>query len=115
MHIDSYRFGRIEVDGEVYSKDVMLLRDRVVSPWWREAGGHLFAASDIEQLIAEAPEVAVLGTGYFGMVRIADDTLSALQRIGSAVVVERTRQAIETFNRYGAEGVDVAAALHLTC
>ena len=115
MHIDSYSFGSIEIDGNVYSTDVILLGGEVKGPWWREAGGHVYAAEDFEELLAAAPEVVILGTGYFGRVKVLDETLTALAEAGSEIVVERTGGAVECFNRFAEEGRDVAAALHLTC
>jgi len=38
MHIDSYQFGQITVDGISYSSDVIILGDTVQSNWWREQG-----------------------------------------------------------------------------
>jgi hypothetical protein len=115
MHIDSYSFGSIQIDGRDYATDVVLLGGDVKSPWWREAGGHVYAAEDFEELLAAAPEVVVLGTGYFGRVKVLDETLTALAEAGSEIVVEKTGGAVECFNRFAEEGRDVAAALHLTC
>jgi hypothetical protein len=115
MHIDSYSFGSIQIDGRDYSRDVILLGDEVKGPWWREAGGHVYAVEDFNEVLAAAPEVVVLGTGYFGRVKVLDETLTALAEAGSEIVVERTGAAVGAFNRFADEGRDVAAALHLTC
>jgi hypothetical protein len=115
MHIDKYAFGHIRVDGRDYSRDVILLGGEVKGPWWREAGGHVYAKQDLAEVLAAAPEVVVLGTGYFGRVKVLDETLEALAESGSEIVVERTGGAVEAYNRFVAEGRDVAAALHLTC
>jgi hypothetical protein len=115
MHIDTYSFGTIRIDGKDYSSDVVLLGGDVRSSWWREAGGHVYAAEDFGEVLAAAPEVVVLGTGYFGRVKVLDETLTAFADADSEVVVECTAVAVETFNRLVAEGRDVAAALHLTC
>jgi hypothetical protein len=115
MHIDSYSFGSIRIDGVDYSDDVILVGGDVRSPWWREAGGHIYALTDLEELMAAAPEVVVLGTGYFGRVRVLDETLTRFADVGSEVIVEKTGRAVETFNQLAAAGRDVAAALHLTC
>jgi len=115
MHIDSYSFGSIRIDDRDYSVDVILLGRDVKSPWWREAGGHVYAAKDLEEVLAAAPEVVVLGTGYFGRVKVLDETLEAFTDAGSEIVVERTGGAVEAYNRFVADGRDVAAALHLTC
>ncbi|OQY18037.1 MAG: hypothetical protein B6I35_13630 [Anaerolineaceae bacterium 4572_32.2] len=36
--IESYRFGRIIIDGQTHSKDVIILPDRVIENWWRQEG-----------------------------------------------------------------------------
>ncbi len=115
MHIDSYRFGRIRIDGADYEKDVLVLRDSVLSPWWRQAGGHVFAPEDLEPLITLAPEVVCLGTGYFGRVTVHEATVEAFRGGGSQVLVARTGRVVEEYNRLVHEGRDAAAALHLTC
>ena len=115
MHIDSYSFGRIRVDGFDYTEDVIMLRGEVRSPWWRSAGGHIYAPTDLEEVVAGAPEIVVLGTGYFGRVKVLDETLTVCAEAGSEVIVEKTSRAVEMFNQLAAEGRDVAAALHLTC
>jgi len=115
MKIESYSFGSIQIDGKGYSTDVILLGGDVKSPWWREAGGHVYALEDFEELVAAAPEVVILGTGYFGRVKVLDETLAALAEAGSEILVEKTGGAVECYNRFVADGRDVAAALHLTC
>jgi len=115
MHIDEYSFGHIRIDGRDYSQDVILLGDEVRGPWWREAGGHVYALRDFGDLVGASPEVVVLGTGYFGRVKVLDETLVALAKAGSEIVLERTGGAVEYYNRFAGDGRDVAAALHLTC
>ena len=115
MHIDSYSFGRIRVDGIDYTEDVIMLRGEVRSPWWRSAGGHIYAPTDLEEVVATAPEIVILGTGYFGRVKILDETRTVLADVDSEVIVEKTSRAVEIFNQLAAEDRDVAAALHLTC
>jgi len=115
MHIDSYGFGRIRIDGADYANDVLVLRDRVLSPWWRQAGGHVYAPQDLETLIALVPEVVCLGTGYFGRVTVQAAAVEAFEAEGSRVLVGRTGRMVEEYNRLVEEGCDAAAALHLTC
>ena len=42
MHIDSYQFGKIVIDGTGYSSDCVILGDSVQANWWRKQG-HLLA------------------------------------------------------------------------
>jgi hypothetical protein len=115
MHIDAYTFGRIDIDGVCYSTDVILLHGKVRSPWWRAAGGHLYAPEDLGEVLSAAPNVVVLGTGCFGRVEVSTETFAAFADAGSEVIVETTAEAVKEYNRLAAEGRDVAAALHLTC
>jgi hypothetical protein len=57
----------------------------------------------------------VLGTGFFGVVRVREETLEAFRKTGTRIVSDRTGRAVKEFNRLAEEGCDVAAALHLTC
>ncbi len=114
-HIDGYRFGRITIDGRDYTDDVILLGDEVLSPWWRERGGHVFHLGDMGRLLDAAPPVLVLGIGRYGRVRVPDETRRALEEAGTEVVVLRTADAVEEYNRRAGAGEGVSAALHLTC
>lgn len=115
MHIDDYRFGRIVVDGEEYERDVMVLRDRVEHPWWRSAGGHVFALEDLGPLLGAGADVVVLGIGAYGRVEVPEATRQAFAERGSDVVVARTPRAVERYNQLADAGRNVVAGLHLTC
>lgn len=115
MRIDHFRFGSVRIDGVAYTKDLIIIGGVVHSPWWRTAGSHLFAPVDLANIIEAAPKIVCLGTGAVGMVNVEDETIAAFEAIGTEVVIERTGTVIESFNRFSAEGRDVAAALHLTC
>jgi hypothetical protein len=45
--IEGYRFGRVVVDGEEQSRDVIVLPSRVVRNWWREEG-HVLGLPDLD-------------------------------------------------------------------
>lgn len=115
MHIDRFRFGRVRIDGEVFTRDLLIVGGVVHCPWWRRAGGHVFAPDDLEPIINAAPDVVCLGTGAIGMVTVADATIAAFEAVQTEVVIGRTGAVIETFNRLDAAGSNVAAAFHLTC
>jgi hypothetical protein len=115
LRIERYAFGRIRIGGTDHTRDVIILRDRIVSPWWREAGGHVFALRDLGDVLESGPEVVVLGTGDAGMVKVPDETVQGLEKRGIEVRRRRTGAAVEDYNRLLDAGRDVAAALHLTC
>ena len=60
--IDSYRFGLIVVNGKNYTSDVIILLDKVKDNWYRKTG-HQLHLDDLSEVIAENPEVLIVGTG----------------------------------------------------
>ena len=111
--IDSYRFGEIVIDGQLYTSDVIIFPDRVDSSWWR-VEGHRLSIEDLQDIIEAHPETLIIGTGDGGIMTIPDDTRAYLKERGVKLIAERTSDACQTFNRLFS-GVKVIAALHLTC
>lgn len=112
--IESYDFGRIVINGRTYTTDVIVLPDRVFSSWWRRAG-HKLAPADLDEVVAARPDVLVVGTGYSGLMHVLPETETYLAEQNIQLVVERTADACQTYNRLLRAGQNVAAALHLTC
>jgi hypothetical protein len=114
--IDSYSFGSITIDGKQYTKDVIISHSGVLCPWWRSEG-HSLEHSDLESILKENPEILVIGTGSFGVMKVPEETLEFLKEKAIEPRVMRTGKAVEEFNRLLNElGPDkVMAALHLTC
>jgi len=111
--IESYRFGHIEIDGTTYTKDVILLPDRVIDHWWRRQG-HSLHPDDLTAVLDAEPEILVVGRGAYGRMRVPDQTREAIEARGIKLIVEKSSSAVETYNRLREER-DAAAALHLTC
>jgi hypothetical protein len=114
MHIDSYQFGQIIIDGASYSGDCIILGDSVQSDWWRKQG-HVLSAEDIETIIAAKPSVLVVGCGASGLMKVTDQTQQVLQEHNIQLEALDTYKAVQRFNELSEAGVNVAAALHLTC
>lgn len=113
MKIDNYEFGRVKIDGETYNNDVIILPDRVVPDWWRKSG-HEVQIEDIEDIISAAPEVLIVGTGYYDMLRVLGDAEKKLTEIGCQVIKQNTKEAWKVYNEL-AKSKRVVAALHLSC
>ena len=114
MTVDDYHFGRIAVNGRVYTKDVLILPTGVQSPWWRREG-HRLEPADLEAVLTDPPETLVIGTGYYGNMAVPEETVQALEGAGVAVWVGRTTEAVAELDRLQRHAARVAAALHLTC
>lgn len=114
MHIENYRFGRIVIDGQAYTSDVIVFANRVRDGWWRNEG-HELCPADLWEVVQEKPAVLVVGTGNSGLMRVLSETEAHLEQQGIKLIVERTAEACQTFNRLFRSGERVVAALHLTC
>ncbi len=112
--IQNYNFGNIEVDGKRYDGDIKILDGKVISDWWRKEG-HVLDVSDIEDILAEAPEVLVVGTGLPGNMRVNAGLKKHLEDLGITLIEEPTKQAVEKFNKLSKSGKKTAGAFHLTC
>lgn len=111
--IQDYRFGHIVVDGQSYTRDLIIYPDRVQGNWWRKEG-HRLSPDDLPQVLQAPPEVLVVGQGSPGLMVVPAETRQRLEQAGITVIVEPTAQAWQTYNRLRQERRTVAA-LHLTC
>ena len=110
--IEGYRFGRVLVDGEEQTKDVIVLPECVLTNWWR-AEGHGLVLADLEEVLEELPAHLIVGTGAFGQLRPDPKTFDELRERGVEVEALPTEEAVR---RYGElDPGRTAAALHLTC
>lgn len=111
--IENYNFGRIRIDGQEYSNDVIIFPDHVESNWWREQG-HSLVMEDLETVMDPPPETLIIGRGAYSRMDIPDGTRQALEQAGVEVLSESTSEAVRLYNKMREKG-NVVAALHLTC
>ncbi len=112
--IESYDFGTIIIDGKRYTNDVIVFPSKVKDKWWRKEG-HRLVVEDLEEALKADPHVVVVGTGYSGLMKVSREVKQKLDREGIQLVVEKTGDATETFNKLANSNKKVVAALHLTC
>jgi hypothetical protein len=120
MKIEHYSFGNITVGGKSYTSDVIIYPDRVDSSWWRKEG-HNLHVEDLKDIVKAQPDILVLGTGAYGVMRVPREIVAHLESKGIKAYAVRTGEAVDVFNdlqsktgESGKAGV-VIAALHLTC
>ena len=114
MHIDSYQFGKIVINGQSYSSDLIILGDEIQPDWWRKQG-HSLAAEDLKTILEAKPSVLVVGCGASGLMEIPDETRQALKKRNIQLEMYDSYKAVQKFNEISEAGVNVAAAIHLTC
>ena len=112
--IESYRFGRMVIDGTSYTKDVIIYPDdRILSPWWRNQG-HVLEVNDLKKLIAAEPEIIICGTGAMGVMRPTDALKEYLEARNIEFIAQKSSKAVETYNQLSGNK-KVGGCFHLTC
>jgi hypothetical protein len=114
--IDSYDFGVMVINGRRYTSDVIVFPERVIDGWWRREG-HKICLEDLKEVFncKPKPETLVIGTGYYGIVKILPEVENALKSQGIMLVAQPTKEAYQTFNRLLKSKKRVVGAFHLTC
>jgi len=111
--IDSYQFGQIIIDGQHYTKDLIIFPKRIVTNWWREHG-HSLGIVDLQEVLTNPPQVLIIGTGASGRMRIPSSTLATINQENIEVIVLESNAACQRFNELR-QDKDVVLAIHLTC
>ncbi|MGO9621476.1 MAG: Mth938-like domain-containing protein [Desulfobaccales bacterium] len=113
MHIDSYEFGVVVIDGQSYRTDLLIWPGRIKHDWWRQEA-HLLQLPDVAEALATAPQVLVVGIGAQSRMELAPELVSYLRERGIELVARPTGEACQRINELDGKG-PLAAALHLTC
>lgn len=111
--LSGYSFGSIRANGEEHRKDLIVTPDQVIPAWWRSRG-HRLQLPDMEAIFDAAPEVLIVGQGYFGRMKIDTTVIAELRRRGVELIARKTGTAVETYEQLR-ERHRVVVALHLTC
>ena len=112
--IEKYNFGRIKISGESYSSDLIVFPDEIKKKWWRKEG-HSLCIEDLVELEGKQIDVLVVGTGAQNKMEVPADVIQVLNGKNIAVIVKKSSEAVEEYNKLVKENKKVAAALHLTC
>jgi hypothetical protein len=112
-HIDNYQFGKIVINGSVYTKDVIILPSRIISGWWRTEG-HKLHISDLDEVLHAKPQILVVGQGANSRMHVTAEVEEKLREAKIEMICLPTDEACLEYNRRSITQL-VAAALHLTC
>lgn len=112
--IDDYQLGSMTIAGKRYLNDLKILEGRVIDRWWRQES-HTVEAADIDDILAQKPDMLVVGMGKPGRMQTSDSLRAFLADARIELIEGPTAEAVKTFNRLHRSGKNVAAAFHLTC
>lgn len=114
MKVEALQFGRINIDGQIFTNDVIIdrgnvyLRDKQNSRAFKTQYGHtpLTAGENIPWHC----ERLVIGNGMYERLPIRDDFREEAQKRGVEIIVKSTTEAIQELNRENTNLI-----LHITC
>jgi hypothetical protein len=112
--VESYRFGKIVINGQKYNKDLIIFADDIKTNWWRK-DGHSLCLEDLAVLDDIKVEFLIVGIGSAGIMKVPSDVIQQLKQREIEVIALKTPEAVEEYNRLAKEGKQVAGAFHLTC
>jgi hypothetical protein len=111
--IESYEFGRLGYNGKLFTSDLLIFPDHVYANWWRKEG-HLLCKDDLSEVLREAPDILVIGTGSMGAMKVPQDLIDDLNNENIQLIIEKTPTAIQSFNATD-DSKKTIGAFHLTC
>lgn len=114
MEIQRYSFGNIVINGIHYTNDIKIIGKQVVPDWWRKSG-HRVEPDDISDIVAENPDIIVLGKGDPGQMTSTPALVDLLGKKNIQLIEKPTKAAVSIFNQLHQEGKNIAAGFHLTC
>lgn len=113
MKIESYSFGKILIDGNTYTSDLIIYPDRIWDKWWRKEG-HGIHEEDLSTIMENPPEILIIGTGDSGRLKVSGEMKKYIESKGIKLRIAKTQDACKLYNDLSTKA-RVIAALHLTC
>jgi len=111
--IESYEFGKMVINGEKYTTDLILYPDRIDSTWWRKSG-HELRLEDVKGVVKEKPDTIIVGTGFNAVLKVLPETEDYILSKGIKLIVEDTKKAVKNYNELSPKE-KVIGLFHLTC
>lgn len=109
-----YSFGRIVVNGQSYSKDILVFPDGTVNDSWKRNKKYKISRDDINELIDSSPETIIIGTGFLGFMKPVRGLAEQLDYRFIELISARTGKAVTLFNDFRGNK-NICGCFHLCC
>jgi hypothetical protein len=103
----------MKINGVTYTSDLIIFPDYVKSNWGR-IEGHKLHVEDLQEILKVKPEILVVGTGYYGLMKVLPETKEHLQTKGVKLLPKKTKEAYKIYNKLFKSNRTIGA-FHLTC
>jgi len=114
MHISQVKFGKIAIDGSVYTKDIVIAngevikREKQASRKYKKDYGH--TPLTVDENIPWDCKRLVIGSGMYGSLPVAREVRVKAKELDVELIIEPTPQACKHVNEK-----DTNFVFHLTC
>jgi hypothetical protein len=118
MQIKGTTFGSITIDGKTYEHDIVIrLSGEVVKRKKKSSKkyygtSHTLSKDEAKFVFEKGCELLILGSGQEGNVHLSPEAESYFAKKGCRVLLQRTPEAINLFNKSRAKKVGL---FHVTC
>ena len=113
MQIESFRFGCFTINKAIYQHDIKIINDKIKI--WNYYVHHTVTCKDLTDILAEKPEVVIIGTGTSGLVNVEEGAKRLVKESNIKILIEKTPEACKYFNILRQNNRKVAAIMHATC
>lgn len=113
MIINAFKPGTITVEGRKYRQDLIVLRERIICPWYRQES-YIMRKTDIVLPDPDSVREIVIGNGANGIMQVDEEMLKELDALSIPVHIQNTPKACLTFNVLVRSGKNVSGYFHLT-
>lgn len=111
--IDSFTFGKFVVGGKRYDSNIALQNNRVKPFPYIE--NHDLRLEMVKDLLDTEPEIFVIGTSASGVLKVDEEIIEYCKNKNIKLIIEKSGEAIHTYNNLLKEGKNIAAVMHNTC
>lgn len=117
--INSTEFGSITIDDKKYDQ-VLIIGNKVEERDYDKLKelfqtSHKIGDWEVAVLLKDNPEMVVIGTGQNGALSVEQKVIDILAQNKIKVTIEKTPQAVITYNSAISAGKRVNAVIHTTC
>lgn len=112
--VEVYLFGKIKTNDQIYKDDLIILPNKIFSNW-KPKDSHFIIPSDLKEVFDFKPKILIIGTGYFGFVKLSEDVREYCARSKIELIELKNEEAVEKYNSLCEKESNLALAIHLTC
>ncbi|MCL5010704.1 MAG: MTH938/NDUFAF3 family protein [Patescibacteria group bacterium] len=118
-YINSAHFGEIIIDNKKYGQVLIIggnVSERNTAKLESIYGStHKIGDWEVKELVGGQPDTIIVGTGWDGALEVGGELKEKARSFGIKLIVEKTPQAMQSFNQKAQSNKKVNALIHTTC